>query len=112
MKVKSGIGPQIGGTTVVKIFIGFMSGVIVCGLFLFGARLVIPTLAETNGTGDPSENVSGLTALIPDIETIYRQALLMPFEKAREKIYDPDIAAYYSDLLDKTGLNSEAASTP
>lgn len=95
-----------------KIFIGFMSGVIVGGLFLFGASLVVPTLAETNNTGELSDNASGLAALIPDIEAIYRQALLMPFEKAREKIYDPDIAEYYSELLDRAGLNSESTGTP
>jgi hypothetical protein len=107
--VKSGIGRLNGGTTAVKIFIGFISGVVVCGLFLFGIRLVAPTMAETGDSGELSDNASGLSALIPDIEAIYRQALTMPFEKAREKIYDPDIAAYYSELLDRTGLNIEPA---
>jgi len=93
-----------------KVFISFMCGVIVCSLFLFGVRLIVPALADE--PLESSENTSGLAALIPDIETIYRQALLMPFEKAAKKIYDPDIAEYYSELLDRAGLKSDTAVTP
>jgi hypothetical protein len=42
--------------------------------------------------------------LLPDIETIYHDALTMPFIKAQSKIYDKDIAEYYQALMDKTGL--------
>lgn len=91
-----------------KIIISFISGVIVCSLFLFGVKAVIPTRAETNNSDELSANSSqGLSGLVPDIETIYRQCLITPFEKAEKKIYDPDIAEYYSELLDKTGLRSE-----
>jgi hypothetical protein len=112
MKVESGIGLISGGTAIVKIFIGFMSGFIVCGLFLLGTRLVIPTRAETNSTENLTDNASSLSALVPDIESIYHEALLMPFEKAKDKIYDPDIAAYYSELLERAGLTREATGTP
>jgi hypothetical protein len=90
-----------------KVFIGFLCGLIVGGLFLFGASIVVPAMAD-----DPSEADGGLAALVPDIETIYRQALLMPFEKARGKIYDPDIAEYYSELLDRAGLKNESYGAP
>jgi hypothetical protein len=95
---------------VMKILIGFIGGVIVCGLFMFSARMVMPTQAET---GELSDNNSlGLAELIPDIERIYNQALIMPFEKAESKIYDEDIAEYYQELLTRTGLRSGEAETP
>ena len=94
-----------------KMIISFVSGIVVCSLFLFTVKTVIPTRAETNDSGELSANSSGLSALIPDIEAIYRQSLIMPFEKAEKKIYDPDIAEYYSELLSKTGLRSEKTGT-
>ena len=45
-----------------------------------------------------------LTNLIPDFEKIYEEALITPFIKAESKIYDEDIAEFYSELLDRTGI--------
>jgi hypothetical protein len=96
-----------------KILIGFISGVVICSIFVFGARIVNPTLAETGNPEDLSDNGSlGLADLIPDIEKIYREALIYPFEKAESKIYDEDIAEYYSELLTKTGLRAEEPEAP
>ena len=96
-----------------KMFIGFLVGIVVCCLFVFSARVVMPALAETGNPEDLSENSSlGLASLIPDIEKIYRDALLLPFEKAESKIYDEDIAEYYSELLTKTGLRAEKTEAP
>ena len=93
-----------------KMAISFISGVIVCGLILFGVKTVIPTQAVTDPPSDASENATlGLVNLIPDIEKIYREALIMPFEKAESKIYDKDIAEFYHELLDKTGLRESAS---
>ncbi|MCK4863712.1 MAG: hypothetical protein KAS25_05405 [Dehalococcoidales bacterium] len=90
-----------------KVAISFVSGVIVCSLLLFGANAVIPTLAETDDLGSESENLTqSFMDLLPDIEKIYRESLIMPFEKAESKIYDEDIAEFYGELLDKTGLRS------
>jgi len=90
--------------------ISFISGVIVCSLILFGVKTVIPTQAETDSLSEESENTTlGLVNLIPDIEKIYRKALIMPFEKAESKIYDEDIAEFYRELLDKTGLRESAS---
>ena len=90
-----------------KVAISFICGAIVCSLLLIGAKTVIPTLAETDDLGDTSENVTqSFTDLLPDIEKIYRESLIMPFEKAESKIYDEDIAEFYSELLDSTGLRS------
>jgi hypothetical protein len=89
----------------VKIVISFISGFVICCAVLFGARTVIPILASTDDQGESSENVSqSLIGLIPDIEAIYRESLTMPFIKAGSKIYDEDIAEYYWELLETTGL--------
>ena len=86
--------------------ISFIAGVIVCSLILFGIRTVQPIQAEnTDNLSESSDNLSqGLANLLPDFEKIYRKALTMPFEKAESKIYDPDIAQFYKELLDETGL--------
>jgi hypothetical protein len=93
-----------------KMLIGFIVGIIICSLFMFSIRMVLPTRAETADPGELSDNSSlGLTNLIPDIERIYRQSLILPFEKAESKIYDEDIAEYYRELMRKTGLTSETS---
>ena len=85
--------------------ISFILGVTICGLAILGARTVLPIRASTDDLGDQSENVSlGLIDLIPDIERIYRESLTAPFRKAESKIYDEDIAEFYGELLDSTGL--------
>jgi hypothetical protein len=79
----------------VKMLFSFLAGVAVCSLLVFGVKMVLPA----------SENISnGLSNLLPDIEKIYRESLMMPFIKAESKIYDKDIAEYYRALMDKTGL--------
>ncbi len=82
--------------------LGFFSGMIVSGLALFGIQAVLPTRAQVEG--EPSDNTS-LVQLVPDIEKIYRQALVSPLIEAEKKIYDPDIAAFYRKLLEKTALD-------
>ncbi len=95
-----------------KVAISFVSGAIVCCLLLFGAKTVIPTRAETDDLGSESENLTqSFLNLLPDIERIYRDSLIMPFEKAESKIYDEDIAEFYGELLDKTGLRSSDEET-
>jgi hypothetical protein len=83
----------------------------VCIILIFTVRLVIPTRADQIPE-DPTDNSSGLSALIPDIEGIYRESLYMPFEKAASKIYDPDIAEYYSELLSRAGLKAPPTTPP
>jgi len=72
----------------------------------------MPTKAETDNTTDESENITlSLVNLIPDFEKIYRKSLIMPFEKAESKIYDKDIAEFYHELLDETGLRESESDT-
>ncbi|HJX12211.1 MAG TPA: hypothetical protein VJ377_01650 [Dehalococcoidales bacterium] len=86
-----------------KVAFSFIFGVMVCVLLLFGVRTVIPTLAGSDNLSGLSENTS-LVDLLPDIEKIYRESLTAPFKKAESKIYDPEIAEFYRELMDKTGL--------
>ena len=88
-----------------KMAISFICGVAVCSLIIFGVRTVVPTRADTTDAIGGSNNSSlNLVNLIPDFEKIYNDALTEPFIKAESKITDPDIAAYYHDLMEKTGL--------
>ncbi len=88
-----------------KMAFSFVSGILVCGLILFGARTVLPIRAETDNLTEESESLSqSLIDLIPDIERIYRESLRAPFRKAESKIYDEDIAEFYQELLENTVL--------
>ena len=87
-----------------RLIVAFISGVVVCGLLVLGAKAVLPTRADTDNT-TPSDNVTqSLVDLIPDIEKIYRESLTRPFIKAKSKIYDEDIAEFYQELLDNSVL--------
>lgn len=87
-----------------RLVVAFISGVVVCGLLVLGAKSVLPT--QANDAGDnTTENVTmTLVNMIPNIEEIYEESLTLPFTKAADKIYDEDIAEFYSELLDRTGL--------
>jgi hypothetical protein len=88
-----------------KMAISFICGVVVCCLIIFGVKPIMPTHAETTDPVGESDNTTqSLSNLLPDFEKIYRDALTMPFIKAESKIYDPDIAEYYRELMEKTGL--------
>ena len=87
----------------VKTILSFFSGILVCGLLVFGVQSAIPIKAQTENV--TSDNFS-LVELLPDLERIYREALTMPLQEAKKKIYDEDIAQYYDRLLERTGLDS------
>ena len=61
-------------------------------------------MTESADPTDPNSDNSSLSKLVPNIEKIYTDALQMPFQKAEAKITDPDIATFYRELMDKTGL--------
>ena len=90
-----------------KIMLGFFSGVMVCGVILFGIQWAVPTMAQTESTSD---NLS-MVELLPDIEKIYREALLTPLDEAGKNIEDEDIAEYYQLLLKRSGLERPADGT-
>jgi hypothetical protein len=96
----------------VKTIISFVTGAIICTLILYGAKTVMPTQAESENITQITENTTiSFVELLPDIEKIYRDSLIMPFQKAESKIYDKDIAKFYGELLDTTGLRPQEAPT-
>jgi hypothetical protein len=93
----------------IKMLIGMVAGMVLSGLLLFGAKAILPAHADS---GDTSDNATGgLAGLLPDIDSIYHQALTLPFQKAESKIYDPDIAEYYHELINSTGLGGTQVDT-
>jgi hypothetical protein len=96
----------------VKIAFSFISGLLVCGLLLFGVKTVVPIRAETDNISELSGNLTqSFIDLLPDIEKIYRESLTMPFRKAESKIYDEDIARFYQELLDNSVLDESGDGT-
>ncbi|RLC62932.1 MAG: hypothetical protein DRI01_06080 [Chloroflexi bacterium] len=86
-----------------KLIIGFFIGIIAAGALLFGIQSAFPTWAQTDST-EATDNFS-LVDLLPDIEQIYEEALTLPFNEAKKKIYDEDIAQFYQLLLERTSLD-------
>jgi len=68
---------------------------------LFVAAFALPIRAQTDNSSD---NFS-LVELLPDIDKIYREALVLPHQEAAKHIYDEDIAEFYNLLLHKTGMD-------
>ena len=88
-----------------KMALSFVSGLVVCGLLIFGVKSAIPIRAETDNLSGLTDNLSqSMVELLPDIERIYRESLITPFQKAENKIYDEDIAQFYQELLDNSVL--------
>ena len=59
-------------------------------------------LSDIPGTlADPEE--AGLSKLLPDIKNINKTALSLPLKEAGKTIYDPEIAAFYYNLLESSG---------
>ena len=85
-----------------KMFGGFLFGIMVSGLLLWGIQFALPIHAQSDNV-DATDNFS-LAELLPDIEKIYRDALTEPFIEAEKKIYDEDIAQFYHLLIEKTVL--------
>jgi hypothetical protein len=84
----------------IGLLIGLAGGVIATVLIVHGTIAVTaqePTTPETV-TEDPS-------GLLPDVGKIYRQCLGSPFRQVEGEIHDPDIANYYHNLMQETGLN-------
>jgi len=95
-----------------KMAISFISGVAVCCLIIFGVRPLLPTRADTTEPVGAADNTTQtLTNLLPNFAKIYQDALTAPFIKAESKITDPDIAEFYHELMQKTGLTQSYSSS-
>lgn len=86
-----------------RIIVGIVAGMVLSGLILMGIQAALPIRAQTTGEDGVSDNFS-LVNLLPDIEKIYQEALTYPFQEAKKKIYDEDIARFYQHLLEKSSL--------
>ena len=88
-----------------KVAISFICGVVICLMVAIGVKPVLPVTGDEITQNATSSGSSGLlTDLIPDIGKIYRESLTAPFIKVQSEITDPDIAAYYDNLMTRTGL--------
>ena len=89
-----------------KVVLSFIAGIVVCTVLFYTVNLILPVRAMTESVDptNPSSDNTGLSGLLPNFEKIYTDALQMPFQKAEAKITDPDIAAFYRELMDETGL--------
>ena len=84
-----------------KMVLGFFIGVITVTTLLFGVQFFTPIFAQTE------EETTGLTELVPDIDKIYREALITPLLEAEKTIWDEDIAEYYHLLLQRCNFTEE-----
>jgi hypothetical protein len=92
------------GRTVRKTLIGIFAGVVV------GAGLTAG-IDAVRGQTDPG---SGGTAVVPDMEGVYRSALSTLFEAGGEEFTDPELKAFYDRLTTNImdSLDEEAEHGP
>ena len=84
-----------------KMIAGFVIGVIVCMLALWGISNQTQAAGETSTLPDETD----LTGLMPDITGIYQQALALPYQQVESEITDPSIAAFFAKYMEATGLD-------
>lgn len=90
-----------------KLFIGFLCGLIATGLLVLAIQTALPIRAQSENLTAQSDNLTqGLVELLPDVQKIYREALTSPLQEAGKGIYDEDIARFYHLLLQKTDLDT------
>ena len=83
----------------------FLAGMVVSLLIIFAIfRIGSPISAEDTSLENDSPD---LESLLPDIKGIYQTCLTEPFKQVETEIRDPDIAKYYHQLMQKTGLTGE-----
>lgn len=87
-----------------KVIASFLTGVLVTGVTM--GMMSAPMLRADETAAD--DGGLDLSSLLPDIERIYREAMLTPFQQAEAQIYDEEIAAYYRRLMENTGLDQMA----
>ena len=58
-------------------------------------------------SGADGEEYSSLADMLPDIEKINRNALILPIKKAGENIQDKEIAEFYYQFLKDAGWENE-----
>ena len=89
-----------------RIFLGAVIGVVLCLGFAWS---VDHFSVGAQAAEEPAVTEDSIVSLIPDIDGIYREALALPYQQVRSEIKDPDIAAFYDKLMERTGLDKVEA---
>ena len=92
-----------------KIALSFIFGILFCGLLVVALTVSMPIRAQNDS---PESDNFSLVDLLPDLEKIYREALLTPLHEAKGKIYDEDIANFYNTLLHSAALEKPEPENP
>ena len=79
--------------------------ILACTLMAGVALLVLVSALPIRAQTDNASDNLSLVDLLPDIEKMYREALVLPHQEAAKQIYDEEIAQFYNLLLRKTGLD-------
>jgi hypothetical protein len=83
-----------------KTFFTFLAGMAVCLLIVVvvSNTVLVARADETPTQPDPA-------SLMPDIGKIYRTSLGAPYRQVEKEIHDKDIANFYHQLMEETGLD-------
>jgi hypothetical protein len=84
-----------------KMIAGFVIGVIICLITMLTISSQTQAAEGTIATTDGLD----LTSLLPDITSIYDNAVALPYQQVQAEITDPSIAAFFSKYVEATGLD-------
>lgn len=105
-----------------KTLISVLSVCFISALIVFGVKPALNANADTTGKSvelnvsddvgsdtNSANSTQSILGAITNFDKIYSDALTDPFIKAESKITDPDIAEYYHNLMEKTGLTDKGS---
>jgi hypothetical protein len=89
-----------------KMLLGFFIGM-TCALLLVIVinRDTTPVSADALPPTPTTTDSPDVTGLLPDVGQIYRAALGDPYRQVEKEITDPDIANYFHQYMEDTGLD-------
>ena len=87
-----------------KMIAGFIIGAVVC---LITMLTISSQTQAAEGTTTLTDGLD-LTNLLPDIASIYDNAVALPYQQVQAEITDPSIAAFFSKYVAATGLDKIA----
>jgi hypothetical protein len=83
-----------------KTVLSFLAGMMVClVIVVVVSNSVLVARADETGSGQD------MTSLLPDTGKIYRTSLGAPYRQVDKEIRDKDIAKFYHQLMQETGLD-------
>jgi hypothetical protein len=83
-----------------KTVLTFLAGMAVCLVIV-----VIVSNSVLVARADEAVTSPDLVSLMPDIGKIYRTSLGDPYRQVEKEIHDKDIAKFYQQLMEDTGLD-------